>query len=764
VVFEAGDDPCADPKLLAGIPNEDYYLFWSYDKSLFERFVDALMQGDPNTALQEWRVRRHTIQPFGDPAPFPDFGVVSDEQRGKATRLLFPGDNRGYHWGRYFKAHRTAAIFDATPDSFRCLYGAEWLQWYCETLVQQDWPYLLSLLGVIRTAQTGAPIPDLAQQLPEGGVMAEAAAELRKYLYKYATKEGRKRATARGALNVTTGPGADAPENLLGVPGWRTADKAIEAEVGLVHPARGVRNIDSYFLLDTHKDALIACYDIYSLGDERKLDLDPIQQHWAHGQTALGWVQAQQRKLLDAARHDLLLGDIACCYPKEAQGRIALADRYHLQCAALGVRFWESAEAAFKNTSDWDRFVPYLSWLQEDASLLAALYGEMVQRYLATYDLSAESLESFLNYVYRYDLQLNRSARNMTRSNARGKLSLVGDPSSGRVHALLYTESLQKPRVLAKFEVLTQLENMPENELHKPLGAKDTKQRMRNLKRAMTAEQIRTFHVESAVDLGPAHSTSRLGLMLATAAEVVGASLALSKLVDELKTTRWRDVSVDMYLEAAESTFMLFEPGKEVLEIMFREAQVAPSKVTPLLRGAGAIGKAGAWIEAGRNLVAGAHTLASLTTPHTSSTDLAKYLDRGQVAPAWLEGVKGVVQVGTGTTGVAALAVGAGTTLATLSLGTWVGIGMVAVAMIDVLIYSRTGGSGPVDEYLNKVRDARINQFDLDEERIRLPSETVEVAHRGRSNRTKRSAHSRLSRQLASLNDLAKKHAKTVSI
>jgi hypothetical protein len=83
--------------------------------------------------------------------------------------------------------------------------------------------------------------------------------------------------------------------------------------------------------------------------------------------------------------------------------------------------------------------------------------------------------------------------------------------------------------------------------------------------------------------------------------------------------------------------------------------------------------------------------------------------------------------------------------------------------MIDVLIYSRTGGDSPVDDYLDRVREARINQFDLDETRIRLPSEQVEVTHRGRSNRTKRPAHSRLSRQLASLNDLAKKHAQTLS-
>jgi hypothetical protein len=48
----------------------------------------------------------------------------------------------------------------------------------------------------------------------------------------------------------------------------------------------------------------------------------------------------------------------------------------------------------------------------------------------------------------------------------------------------------------------------------------------------------------------------------------------------------------------------------------------------------------------------------------------------------------------------------------------------VTLATLDVLIYSHTGGAGPVDAFLDKVREARINQLRINRDgRILLPKE-----------------------------------------
>lgn len=338
------------------------------------------------------------------------------------------------------------------------------------------------------------------------------------------------------------------------------------------------------------------------------------------------------------------------------------------------------------------------------------------------------------------------------------------DATTGRLKATLYRGSKQKK--LGDFEFLTTVTSMPAADVHTPLGATDTRARVKRYKRALRSGQIRTFErVERGFDMPEVEGLGGFPLALATASEVMGAALALTTLIEELKRTEWRKVDVDLYLEVAESSFLLCEPGKDVLEIMLRHAQVSPTKANPFLKGAGVIGKVGAGIEAGRNLVSGTQTLATLLSPHTSMTDLAQYLDRGQTVPAWLEGVKGVVQVGTGGTGAAALVVGAGTTIATLPLSVWVGVGMVTIAMLDVLIYGKTGGDSPVEGFLKKVREGRMAQFQLDAktDRILLPSQRIEVQNPGRSAPSERPAFSKLSRQLASLNALAKAHARKLS-
>ncbi len=178
----------------------------------------------------------------------------------------------------------------------------------------------------------------------------------------------------------------------------------------------------------------------------------------------------------------------------------------------------------------------------------------------------------------------------------------------------------------------------------------------------------------------------------------------------------------------------------------------------PFVRGGAALAKLGTVIESSRNLVAGAQTLATLIAPTQSSTDLAHYLERGEVVPAWLEGTKGVVQMATGSAGAGTLLLGASLTVATLPLSTWLAVGLVAVATLNVLIYVKTGGDRPLDEYLDNLRRARRKQFKLDNMgRILMPEEAVVLGEIDPgSGSPGAGATCRLARKLGALNEIAK--------
>ncbi len=96
--------------------------------------------------------------------------------------------------------------------------------------------------------------------------------------------------------------------------------------------------------------------------------------------------------------------------------------------------------------------------------------------------------------------------------------------------------------------------------------------------------------------------------------------------------------------------------------------------------------------------------------------------------PALLEATKGVVQVAAGGSALGAIVVGAGTTVATVSLSAWVGVGLLAISMLDVLIYLDTGGASPTQAFEDGVRRARATQFALQDDRIPMPGDTVTIA------------------------------------
>jgi hypothetical protein len=314
VVFDVPEGR-ADRTLLYGLPNQRYRIFWTYDREHFERFADELEHA-PERALDAWRAAVCVMEPFGSPTPLGGLDVLNEWERNALPRLLFPGERCGYHAGWYFKSEFTPAIFDVTPASFRALFACEWLQASCEQVVQKDadWPYLSSLAGVIRSAEGGAPIPDLAKKLPAGGEMGKRAGEMRAYVYECAKRGIRGRREIANAVRI--GSEVSTTGFIPGLDGWRAAAAAIAEKTGLLHPALAHEaQLDQFYFPEETKAALVAYFDMYAMGFAHLHDAAPIAAHEAQVRDALGWIGQKQHALLDSFAHPQLMEDLALCVP-----------------------------------------------------------------------------------------------------------------------------------------------------------------------------------------------------------------------------------------------------------------------------------------------------------------------------------------------------------------------------------------------------------------------------------------------------------------
>ncbi len=745
VVFDIPEGR-ADRTLLYGLPNERYRIFWTYDREFFEQFATEL-EADAERALRVWEVPQYMMEPFGTPASLGGLDLLSEWERGAVPRLLFPGERFGYHAGWYFKDSFTPAIFDATPGALRALYASEWLQWCSERVVQEDrdWPYLWSLSAVIRAAESGAPIPDLAKQLPAGGEMGKRAAEMRAYLYDCAKRGIRSRQQVHDAVNV----GSEASAGPFG--GWRRAAAWIAERTGLAHPALAHEaHLDQFYFPDSTKSALVAYFDMYSMGFDHQADAAPLALHDAQIQEALGWIRDKQDTLLASFSHPQLLRELTLHVPAaDFATRLELGDRYHFQCASIGLPFWEQAAAKLATQEDWDRIAPYLKWLAEDADALAKMFEGLLDQYVAAYRLSAESVERILRYLYRYDLTLRGYRAEKTLPKATATLRLEYDPVRKRAVAKLYRGA--RATLLAEYELLTTVSSVLTGEAHVPLGPTHTDDGLKLFRRAMRKGQVREFVLaQTSLEIPDADAPSGFAKALATAGTLLNCGIAIGTLVKEVKKKGFEGVELDVYLDVVEETFSGIETVTDAVRSVLQQAAktkaaqqaasgplFAASHVSTkggavavlgasanaanttagssrsFVRAMKAVSNVGTVFEASRNLIKGGQTLATLLSPARSDTDLANYLERGETVPAWLEGTKGFVQIATGGAGIGTLLLGASTTVAAIPLSAVVVVGNVAVATLELIIYVQTGGGSPVDEYLKSVRRARRKQFKL---------------------------------------------------
>jgi hypothetical protein len=219
--------------------------------------------------------------------------------------------------------------------------------------------------------------------------------------------------------------------------------------------------------------------------------------------------------------------------------------------------------------------------------------------------------------------------------------------------------------------------------------------------------------------------------LLAGAGALIELSVAVGELASAMMENDLNQIGGELYLNMVQETLAALEPGAELVAPILQRLGTKGARLADgLVVGARALGGAAMGLEGVRNVVTGSATIATLFAPEKADTDLAHYLDREEGLPALLEATKGVVQVAAGGSAVGALVVGAGTTVATLSLGVWVSVGLVAITMLDVLIYADTGGESPTQGFESMVRKARDAQFLTEEDRILMPDEsaTVEAA------------------------------------
>jgi hypothetical protein len=755
--------PRVEPSTFYAHTGSVWRIFWTYSRAVFERFC-AELATDMAYTLAEWEVPEYAIVPADPPRDHAGLGLLpTGSLRARyVDYFLFRGNERRY-LDAFRKIHRarppgdgreptrTAAILNATPKSFWALYLCEWTQWYTERLIQDDphWPYLWRLQAAIAAAESGAVFPDLEKALPAGGEMGGAARAMQEYLYACAAGGWRERRQIVTAVQVTVSQDA-----------WRRAAKEIEEETGALHPALTDHNLDKYNFTGRQRDALIAYFDMYVLGFESAEDGRPLHAHWQHVQEALGWVRDKQAKLIGNISHVQLLRDLDIHLPRQAPAaRVGLGQRFHYQCACLGVPFWEAEEVALQSEEAWNKLAPFLTWLGESTDLVALLFEKLLDHYVKVYQVGPRSVELLVQHLYRYHVKLRGGASEQTLPKQRAVLRLSYDPDSGRAVAQLWQGP--KKRLLGEFELLTQVAAAGDHD--PPHAVPRTRQQHKLLRRALRRGQLRSFVLaERELEVPHADALEGFGKRLAVAGVLLRASVAITSLVEQLKQKPPDGVSFDAYLAVAEETLQGVGPSASLAEYVLRKQGAAAADIAPhpFVRGAARLVRMGDLIEAGRNLAAGGQTLATLLAPERSTTDLAMYLSRGESVPAWLEGTKGLVQIATGSAGLmGSLALGMGTTAAALPLGTWVVLGSVAIATFDVIIYVKSGGTSPVDEFLRQVREARRQQFQLRQDgSIKLPDETPPETPAGARPVPHAKPTSRLAQHMGTLHALLNQH------
>lgn len=716
----APDDPAmvaldsadANAEALSGLPNERYMIVWCYRERLFREFLHDYDIA-PAEAMARFQATSYCVRSFEVSTPVSDLRDLSPHEQAFVARVTSKGEE-GYHGGWPSRSYMAAAIFDATPRELRTLYLCEWAQWCCVAMVHNDahWPYLHALRATICSALSGAPLPDLAKDMPTG-IIGQRAGQMRAYLHALAWSGWRDVGSVRSLVDVWK-EAADVP--------WRTVAEPLDARYGLCHPMRmePAPPASEFRFTAKTRDALVAYFRMYRLGFDHKDDLEALDAHWEHVQTALAWIQEKQKTLISrldsvglqrAVERSLL--------PSDERRKTELLQRFHYEAMLHQVPHWEQAENLLKNQSAWDAHKPFVAWMGEGSATLSKVFETLIGDYLGRYQaLSSASLEQSVQHLFRYHLALSNEAYEQFLPQHNVLLRLEADAASGKAIAKFMSRG--KETVLAELDILTAVEKMSEVEIHRPLAEPLKGTEFKRYRRAVGQGKTRSFktlQVTVSVYDADAPDLASFPKMLADIASLIKLGIAGGELAAALSEKEFQEIDSKLYISFAVEGLASFEAATDLVRPVLRKlAKRGRGIVPPWVSGTKYMGPAAEVVDAGRNLWAGGSTLATFFSPGTSDTDLAYYLNSDQGLPAFLETIKGVLQVASGAgawTSMGARILGASLTMASVPLATWVSVGALSVAMLDVLIYLDTGGESPTKDFELAVRDARRQQFFL---------------------------------------------------
>jgi hypothetical protein len=751
-VMAALDSSDANAGALYMVPNATYQIFWSYDRRLFDFFVRRY-DIDPVVALEEFEVREYVARPF-EPLPETNFPAhLSSYEQGWVERLRSSGIE-GYHAGWPNNDAMSAAIFDVTPRTLRTLYLCEWFHEECVQLVQQskDWSYLLTLRGIIEATRAGAVIPDLARSAPSGP-SAKAGLNMRLYLHALAGAGLDGRGVAASVVDVAAHSRSSK---------WRFVAESLHANpryAHLTHPATlpdyGGCEFRDYYFTEEEQAALVAYFELYVLGFRYERDAEALDAQWNHIQEAVGWVLANAAKRLKTITHVQVLSAASMHVPKVDNSQLLIVDRYHRLCAVLGIQFWEPAALALTAPQQWDRKKLFFAWFAEDVGLLNELFRGFLTRYVAAYrGLGVAEIESMVEYFHKYHLATigaplerklqwkNATLRLEPTTRGDTVLAIVKHPaaSSGAGKA-------QAPHVVAQMELLTDVQTLPRDQAFAAIGKSTPRYKVRRLQRAGTIA-TRTFAVrQQTLTMPDMDGLAAFPKQLAVLGGALKTACAITSLL-AAKSADPTNVDTGLYLNLTQEIFALAGPSTELVAAALAASggTQAATVSTWLLRGGAGLAGAGLLAESVRNFISGATTVMSLLPDQmrealgvAAKTDRDRYMDEGHTVAALAETAKGVLQVGLGVSGPFVL--GGATTVAGVALSQVVAVGLVLVAMAEVVIYLDTGGPSATADFKRGVASAQVEQFSL-----RGPDEPVPDVSRMRC---------RVARRLGALNVLA---------
>lgn len=708
VETDSGD---ANPDVLYALPNETYRIHWSYDRALFDLFLEKY-EADPEQAFAEFQVREYVVQPFPQTAEHGFFDELTPAERGWVARQLSSG-REGYHAGWPRTKAMSCAIFDGTPRVFRTLFLCEWLSDTRIRLIQkdQDWAHLNAVCGVIEAALDGAVIPDLAKDFPVDA-RAQEAYQVRAYLHALASAGLDNRPVVEELVDVA---------GLNRTSHWHVTAKSLQensrfahiAHPALRHETHGSYGLRGYYFSADEQAALVAHFDMYALGFSFSKEKGRIESSWADVLAVAERVASNASNRLGSISIMAVMRAIAMHLPK-GSARPRAAEHYYRTCAQLGVRFWDHPDLSATTKAQWDAYKPFIAWLGEGVGLLTEmLVGTLEPHLLLHRALTAGEVTKVIDFLYRHELVLKGKPLDLALPTSGVRVRLV--PSGSGKELIATATSNDGTTELARMRVLTHVE--PDSRSHVWSGI-DARSRAKVRRfRAAQGRDVRRFVIERETVLVPdAARLEGFSKGLALFASSIKLTLATKALIDEVRTNGTNDnFDTNVYLNVAQEALAAVVPTTEVIAMALDRTRYRGASDV-LVRGAKRLSALGLLSESIRNIAGGLTTLATLlpyaareSVGQGDTTDLDRYLDQGDAVAALVETTKGALQIGIGAAQL--LAVGGATTIAAMPLAQVVSVGLFSVALMDVIIYLHTGGSSPVQGFKDGVRLGQRRQF-----------------------------------------------------